>query len=92
MTTTLSIDKEIRDKAYIRAKKDKISLSAVARMLLLDYAEWRISIWTRINNKIDENSKLLDYINSDEYKNEERNFVDSDVFMAELKSKIISWK
>lgn len=52
MTTTLSIDKEIRDKAYLRAKTDKISLSAVARMLLLDYAEWRISIWTRINSSI----------------------------------------
>ena len=52
MTTTLSIDKEIRDRAYLRAKTDKISLSAVARMLLLDYAEWRISIWTRLNPNI----------------------------------------
>ncbi len=53
MTTTLSIDKEIRDKAYARAKKDKLSLSAVARMLLLDYAEWRIMIWTRTNRLYD---------------------------------------
>lgn len=52
MTTTLSIDKEIRDRAYLKAKADKISLSAVARMLLLDYAEWRITIWTRINSNI----------------------------------------
>lgn len=89
MNTTLSIDKDIRDKAYIRAKKDKISLSAVARMLLLDYAEWRISIWTRVSSQ---SSKLLDYINSDEYKDEQRNFVDSDVFMSELKSKTNQWK
>lgn len=53
MNTTLSIDKEIRNKAYQRAKADKISLSAVARMLLLDYAEWRISIWARFNDDND---------------------------------------
>lgn len=52
MTTTLSIDKEIRDKAYLKAKSDKISLSAVARMLLLDYAEWRITIWARMSSNI----------------------------------------
>lgn len=52
MITTFSIDKEIRDKANKRAKSDKISLSAVARMLLLDYAEWRISIWTRFNDDL----------------------------------------
>lgn len=53
MNTTLSIDKEIRNKAYQRAKADKISLSAVARMLLLDYAEWRISIWARFNDDLE---------------------------------------
>ncbi len=43
-TTTLSIDKDIRDLAAIRAKTDKISVSVVARMLLRDYAQGRISI------------------------------------------------
>lgn len=47
-TSTLSIDKDIRDMASKRAKADKISVSAVARLLLKDYAEWRISIWSRV--------------------------------------------
>lgn len=51
MLTTLSIDKEIRDKANQKAKQDKMSLSAIARLLLLDYAEWRITIWTRIQER-----------------------------------------
>jgi hypothetical protein len=38
-TSTLSIDKEIRDMAAKRAKAEKLSVSAVARMLLRDYAE-----------------------------------------------------
>ena len=42
--STLSIDKEIRDSAARRAKEDKLSVSAVARMLLRDYAQGRISI------------------------------------------------
>ncbi|EKE27550.1 MAG: hypothetical protein ACD_3C00193G0003 [uncultured bacterium (gcode 4)] len=47
-TSTLSIDKEIRDMAAKRAKAEKLSVSAVARMLLRDYAEWRIIIWSRM--------------------------------------------
>jgi hypothetical protein len=43
-TTTLSIDKDIRDLAAIRAKADKMSVSVVARMLLRDYAQGKISI------------------------------------------------
>lgn len=43
-TTTLSIDKDIRELAAKRAKVDKLSVSVVARMLLRDYGEGRISI------------------------------------------------
>jgi len=43
-TTTLSIDKDIRDLAARRAKADKLSVSVVARMLLRDYGEGKISI------------------------------------------------
>ena len=43
-TSSLSIDKDIRDHAAKRAKADKLSVSAVARMLLRDYAEGKISI------------------------------------------------
>ncbi len=43
-TTSLSIDKDIRDLAAKRAKTDKLSVSVVARMLLRDYAQGRISI------------------------------------------------
>ena len=43
-TTTLSIDKDIRDLAAKRAKTDKLSVSVVARMLLRDYAQGKISI------------------------------------------------
>lgn len=43
-TTTLSIDKDIRDLAAKRAKADKMSVSVVARMLLRDYGEGKISI------------------------------------------------
>lgn len=43
-TTSLSIDKDIRDLAAKRAKTDKLSVSVVARMLLRDYAQGKISI------------------------------------------------
>lgn len=43
-TTTLSIDKDIRDLAAKRAKIDKLSVSVVARMLLRDYGQGKISI------------------------------------------------
>lgn len=48
-TTSLSIDKDIRDLAAKRAKADKLSVSVVARMLLRDYAEGKISIGTTFN-------------------------------------------
>lgn len=46
--SSLSIDKDIRDLAAKRAKSDKLSVSAVARMLLRDYAEGKISIGATI--------------------------------------------
>ncbi len=54
MNTTLSIDKEIRDMANKRAKKEHISISAVARILLSDYANGHISIGVRESNKNNE--------------------------------------
>ena len=51
MTTTLLIDKNIRDKASLRAKKEKLSVSSVARILLSEYAEWNISIWAKMYEK-----------------------------------------
>jgi hypothetical protein len=42
--TSLVIDKEIRDLAAKRAKIDRISLSAITRLLLRDYAEGKISV------------------------------------------------
>lgn len=49
-TTTLSIDKTIRDHAAKRARIDQISLSAVARMLLRDYADGKINIGATVAN------------------------------------------
>lgn len=46
--STFTIDKKIRDAASRRARVDQLSVSAVARMLLRDYAEGRIIIGTQI--------------------------------------------
>lgn len=46
--STFTIDKKIRDAASRRAKVDQLSVSAVARMLLRDYAEGRITIGTQV--------------------------------------------
>ena len=51
MTTTLAIDQEVRDRAARQAKIDKLSVSAVARILLLDYAEGRIQIGARVQSQ-----------------------------------------
>lgn len=47
MTITLAIDPTVRDNAAVRAKRDQLSLSAVARMLLVSYAEGKIDIGAR---------------------------------------------
>jgi len=44
--TTLSIEKSIYNKSAKRAKKQHLSVSAIARMLLEAYAEGRINIMT----------------------------------------------
>lgn len=49
--STFTIDKKIRDAASKRAKVDQLSVSAVARMLLRDYAEGRITIGTQVMGK-----------------------------------------
>ncbi len=60
MNTTISIDKEIRDRAAARAKKEKISVSAIVRILLSDYAEGKIQIGTRIPEVIQVSSIEVD--------------------------------
>lgn len=47
MNTTISIDKETRNRAAKRAKREKLSVSAIVRILLTDYAEGKITIGTR---------------------------------------------
>lgn len=47
MTTSLYIDKAIKEKAAQKAKKDRLSFSAVVRILLLDYVEGNIVIGAR---------------------------------------------
>lgn len=47
--TTVAIDPRIKSKAVARAKQDQLSISAVIRLFLLDYAEGRLSIGTRTN-------------------------------------------
>ncbi len=48
MNTTISIDKEVCGQAQKRAKMDRLSVSAVARILLAEYAEGKIQIGARI--------------------------------------------
>lgn len=47
MTTSLYLDQETKEKAYKKAKEDKLSFSAVVRILLTDYVDGKIVIGTR---------------------------------------------
>ena len=47
MTTTIYIDKKIKEKAAKRARKDNLSVSSVMRILLSDYANGDIVIGAR---------------------------------------------
>lgn len=47
MNTTISIDKELRNRAAERAKKEKLPISVIVRILLSDYAAGKIQIGTR---------------------------------------------
>lgn len=53
MTTTIYIDKHTKQRASQRAKKDKLSMSAIMRILLSDYANGNIVIGAR-SMRIDE--------------------------------------
>lgn len=44
MVMSISIDKEIKDRAMQKAKTDNLPLSLVIRLLLLDYANGKIKI------------------------------------------------
>ncbi|MFH1218397.1 MAG: hypothetical protein V1679_00980 [Candidatus Peregrinibacteria bacterium] len=63
MITTVSVDKEIRNSAAKKAKQDKLSVSAVVRILLMDYANGKIQIGTRLAEPIEvdkETQKMMD--------------------------------
>lgn len=63
MNTSVIIDKETRDRAAKKAKEDKLSVSAVVRILLVDYADGRIRIGTHMVEpiEVDESTqKLMD--------------------------------
>lgn len=50
-TTSISVEKMIRDKAAQRAKEDMLSFSSVVRILLLDYASGKIRIGSQIKGE-----------------------------------------
>ncbi|MBU0458689.1 hypothetical protein KJ652_06590 [Patescibacteria group bacterium] len=45
--TSISIDKDTKDRATRRAKKDNMPLAVVVRILLVDYANGNISVGAR---------------------------------------------
>lgn len=47
MTTSLYLDKETKEKATLKAKEDKLSFSAVVRILVSEYARGKIVIGAR---------------------------------------------
>ncbi len=47
MTTTLYLDEATKQKAGKKAKQDKLSMSAIMRILLTDYANGKIQIGAR---------------------------------------------
>ncbi len=44
VNTTVALDPGIKQKALFRARRDQLSISAVIRIFLLDYAEGRLAI------------------------------------------------
>lgn len=60
MNTTIAIDKPTRDRAAKQAKKDKMSVSVVVRILLSDYAEGKIQIGTRMPENIQMSEVAVD--------------------------------
>lgn len=51
MNTTVSIDKAICNRAAKRAKMEKVSVSAVVRILLSNYAEGKLHIHTVVSEE-----------------------------------------
>ncbi len=47
VNTTVAIDPKIKKKAIAQAKKDQLSVSAIIRIFLTDYAEGRLEIGSR---------------------------------------------
>ena len=54
-TSSLAVNKTIIKKASKKAKQDNLSVSAVTRILLTDYADGFISIGTRRNDEVSVN-------------------------------------
>jgi antitoxin component of RelBE/YafQ-DinJ toxin-antitoxin module len=52
MTTSLYLDQETKKKATKKAKQDKLSFSAVVRILLTEYADGKIVIGARSVSEI----------------------------------------
>jgi len=52
MNTSIAIRKDIRDQASQKAQADGLSMSAVVRILLLDYAHGKIEIGSRPSTDI----------------------------------------
>lgn len=60
MTTSLYLDKETKEKATLKAKKDKLSFSAVVRILVSEYAEGKIVIGARSVNNYESSEVAVD--------------------------------
>ncbi|MDP4007572.1 MAG: hypothetical protein Q8P68_00085 [Candidatus Peregrinibacteria bacterium] len=50
-TTSISVEKNIRDKAAKKAKEDMLSFSSVVRILLLDYSNGKIHIGSQMKRE-----------------------------------------
>lgn len=58
--TTISIDRATREQVGKRASADKLSVSAVARMLLADYAAGRLTIGVQVEEPLRAESVAVD--------------------------------
>ena len=47
VNTTVAIDPKLKAKALARAKKEQLSISAIIRIFLTDYAEGRLTIGSK---------------------------------------------
>jgi len=91
--TSLSIDKEIKAKAEKKAKEIHLSLSGVARILLADFADGKITIGTIVADRDEdgfspaESKAILDAAREAlEGKNVSKSFSSAEELIQELKS------